>query len=555
MPFSALAEGSFVGRDRSLADLAQLAARPDRFRSLLIAGPHGVGKTELLRQLYTLLFWKQDAVMPFSYTVPSAFADLADLAHDYLVHFLCQWFGFDRKDQALVTSDGMGLDELTSLAAARGAEWAIDLIGRFRSAASRPADQVRTALSAPQRAARAQGRPVLVMIDDLPLLFRQQRDGSSGPRLAADVAGLLEFRQTPHLLAGTADELDALPLPVLPRFEVAPLVPGDADLLVRTVLKERGIVSDPAPQELLRRLGGIPRYLRSLAEAVEADQQASKYAFLTAYRREVDRGMIARSWQARLRSAVADPAERRHVLQMLHALGRGDDRQAAGRTARSLQTAFPGVSSGSLAALCREGALSCGFSAIRPSDDQVLTDVITLLYEREVLGRAPEEVALPPLADEAPGPAASTAFTVSLLLPHERNAELIAAQCLEQIGRNRDIPDDVVGQLQIALIEACVNAIEHGTGRDPVPVSITVNRGAIVVAVSSPVQDLTLDATGEPVSASPSGAFLRRGWGVTLMKRFCSSVRFERTTRGTTVVLTKEWAPAPSSFLHGEQRT
>lgn len=555
MPFTALADGSFIGRGRALADLAQLAARPDRPRSLLIAGPHGVGKTELLRQLYTLLFWKQDAVVPFSYAAPPAFTDLADLAHDYLVRFLCQWFGFDRRDQALVTSDGMGLDELTSLAAVRGAEWAIDLIGRFRSAASRPADQVRTALHAPQRAARTQGRPVLVMIDDLPLLFRQPPDGSPEPLLAALVAELLEYRQTPHLLAGTADELDALPLPVLPRFEVAPLAHGDADLLVRTMLKERGIVSDPVPQELLSRLGGFPRYLRSLAEAVEADRQASENVFLTAYRREVGSGMIARSWQARLRSAVADPAERRHVLQMLHAVGRGDDRQAAGRTSRSLQTAFPGVSSGSLAALCREGALSCGFSAIRPSEDQVLADVITLLYEREVLGRAPEEVALPPLAGEAPGPGTSTAFTVSLLLPRERNAELIAAQCLEQIGRNKDIPDDVVGQLQIALIEACVNAIEHGTGRDPVPVSITVNEGSVVVAVSSPGQDFTLDTTGEPVSASPPGAVLRRGWGVTLMKRFCTSVRFERSTRGTTVVLTKDWTPASPAPVHGEQRT
>ena len=552
MPFSALAEGSFIGRDRALADLALLAVQPGRPRSQLISGPHGVGKTELLRQLYTLLFWKQDTVTPFLYTVPPAFADLA---HDYLVRFLCQWFGFDRRDQSLIPSDGMGLDELASLAAASGAEWATDLIGRFRSAASRPAEQVRTAFHAPQRAARAQGRPVLVMIDDLPLLVRQQLDGSPGPQPAAFVAELLENRRSPHLLAGTADELDALPLPDLPRFEVAPLVLDDADLLVRTVLKERGIVSDPVPRELLRRLGGIPRYLRSLAEAVEANPPVPENSFWNAYRREVGSGMIARSWQARLRNAVADPAERKQVLQMLHALGRGDDRQAAGRTARSLQTAYPGVSSGSLSALCREGALSCGFSAIRPSDDQVLGDVITVLYEREVVGRAPEEATLPPLRGETAGPAAPAAFTVSLLLPHERNAELIAAQCLEQIGRNRDIPDDVVGQLQIALIEACVNAIEHGTGRDPVPVSITVNEGSIVVAVSSPGQDFTLDTTGEPVSTSPPGAVPRRGWGVTLMKRFCTSVRFERSTRGTTVVLTKDWTPAPPASAHGAQRT
>ena len=73
MPFSALAEGSFIGRDRALADLALLAVRPGRPRSQLISGPHGVGKTELLRQLYTLLFWKQGTVTPFLYTVQVPF--------------------------------------------------------------------------------------------------------------------------------------------------------------------------------------------------------------------------------------------------------------------------------------------------------------------------------------------------------------------------------------------------------------------------------------------------------------------------------------------------
>lgn len=542
MPFSTLTEASYIGRNGDLAALAALAGGPRRPRSTLLCGPAGVGKSELLRQLYTMLFWKQAAVVPFSYRVSPAAA--ADLGRDYLVRFLCQWFAFTRRDQSLLPA-GRDLDELLPLAAARGETWVVELIGRFR-ASTRPLDQLRMALQAPRAAAAADGRPVLVMIDDLPLLAEQRRDG---PPVAALLAEQLDDRRTPHLLAGLPEALDSLPVPVLPRHTVEPLALADADLLVRSLLRERGIVSAPVPSQLLLRLGGIPRYLRFLADAVAADRSEREDAYEAAYRREIGGGMICRTWQAALERAIEDPAERLPALRLLRALLAP---QQGGRTVwpfADLQAAFPDVRRETVTALCRAGALRCGFGAVRTPDDRVLADVVARLHEQDALDR---DAAVPGLSLEDPSPAAEGGFTVSLLLPRERNAELIAALCLEQVGKNRDVPADAIGQLQIALIEACVNAIEHGQGRQPVPVRITVERDSITAAVRSPGKDFTLDATGEPVSVPLPGTEPRRGWGVTLMKRFCSDVRFERSARGTTVVLRRTWTPEPRQYAKEE---
>ena len=41
------------------------------------------------------------------------------------------------------------------------------------------------------------------------------------------------------------------------------------------------------------------------------------------------------------------------------------------------------------------------------------------------------------------------------------NAELVVAKAVEQIGRNINLDSEFLNFLQLALIEVCINAIEH----------------------------------------------------------------------------------------------
>ena len=526
-----------------MSDLARLSEADQAGpKSVLIDGPRGIGKTELLRQLYTLLFWKQKAVVPFLYSVSPALSQVDDFARDYLSRFLCQWFGFSGQDQSLVLAEGIGLDELHTLALLQNAEWAAILLDRFRSPSATPLDRLRTALHAPRSAVSAAGRPVVVLIDDFHLLAGLRRGPAPEPQLTALFSDLLVFPKTPYFVTGVASAIDELQLPVLTRYPLGALVLSDAELLIRSLLRERQMVPAPVPQGLLLRLGGNPRYLRSVAASVQPDSGPQDRAYWDAYRREVQQGMIARHWRAVLRTVFPEPAERRPALEAVHAVTCRERPPGTAWTDRSLQTLAPTLTPSILNALGRNGLVQSEFGTVRPIEDPVLRDVISALYVLEVQGGTPDDVTRSlsiPLDDKQ-----RTSFKVDLLLPHAPEAELLAAQCLEQLGKNRNIPADVIGQLQIALIEACINALEHGSGDRPVPVSIEADEGRIVVSVSTSGRDFVLDATGEPATIPHPDAEPQRGWGVTLMKRFCDTVRFEHNPQGTTVVLVKQWSPA-----------
>ena len=80
-----------------------------------------------------------------------------------------------------------------------------------------------------------------------------------------------------------------------------------------------------------------------------------------------------------------------------------------------------------------------------------------------------------------------------------REAELIVAQSLEQIGKNLNLNQDAIGQLQIAVIEACINAIEHGRGMDDkIYVSVAVDGDQTEVSVESAGQEFIIQETREP---------------------------------------------------------
>ena len=117
MPFSALQEKDFVGRQDELSSLYQrvLRAQTGSVQSAVLSGPQGIGKSELLKQLFGILFWKQDRVAPFYYAVNPALLSVASFSKTYLVQFLCQRLAFEKKEQSLLYRDGISIDGLSIL--------------------------------------------------------------------------------------------------------------------------------------------------------------------------------------------------------------------------------------------------------------------------------------------------------------------------------------------------------------------------------------------------------------------------------------------------------
>jgi serine/threonine-protein kinase RsbW len=130
----------------------------------------------------------------------------------------------------------------------------------------------------------------------------------------------------------------------------------------------------------------------------------------------------------------------------------------------------------------------------------------------------------------------STEF--ELVIPIEDEAELIAARTVEQIARAAEFSQDAVNQIKTALIEACINAAEHGDSPDRrihQRFSVEDDRLTITVANKGKV-------FGAINGSSPAGARLggvSRGRGLQIIRALMDDVYFERSDDGATLVMTK----------------
>ncbi|HAS55133.1 MAG: hypothetical protein A2X56_10515 [Nitrospirae bacterium GWC2_57_13] len=548
MPFRILPEEEFIGRGDDLLRLYRRALTSDEtfVRSALLSGPRGVGKTELLKQLFNRLFWKQDSVAPFYFSVNPAFLSAADFARDFLVQFLHQRLAFESKDRGLITLSAPSLNELAQRSEERNDSWARETIERFRGRSSDPLDALCIALAAPHHAALATGKPAAVFIDEFQNVRLLHRNGNADPSLSSLLEPLLTSRKTPCLIAGHDAEIVEIPVTAgIARLEVAPLSRANASALVASLSGGSG--AGDAPDQLHERLNGIPLYLRCVAAAVQG--QTGERNFWEAYARELLDGALSLYWSSLFKRHVPALNARSTALAVAYEVCRAGEaltpaKIASAHSISEEQTAML------LQALHAAGLVQGEYGVYRPPDDGVRVDFIRALHSTSLLGKHPREVAADLFG--ARRTAVARGAAVELSLSKSRDAELVAAQCLAQIGRNLGVNEEIIGQLQIALIEACINALEHGDSEDrQVLIRFDHSDGRFEIAVESSGREFVSHETGAPFYKERMREDASRGWGLKLMQKFTDEVRFERTPRGTRVVLVKRFGTAEAVQKEG----
>ncbi len=208
MPLRTLPEKDFFGRKEELADLYRRSLEIEKgiTQSVFLSGRRGVGKTELLKQLFNNLFWKQDKVAPFYYSINSAILSVSDFSRDYLMRYICQRLAFENKESSLIYREGLSIDGLTSILEERKAFWALEILDVYIQC-HEPIDSLRIALNAPHQSTLATGMSVVVMIDEFQRLNNFHISGNADPILVALFEMPLSFRKTPHLITGNQAEI------------------------------------------------------------------------------------------------------------------------------------------------------------------------------------------------------------------------------------------------------------------------------------------------------------------------------------------------------------
>jgi serine/threonine-protein kinase RsbW len=129
---------------------------------------------------------------------------------------------------------------------------------------------------------------------------------------------------------------------------------------------------------------------------------------------------------------------------------------------------------------------------------------------------------------------------VRFVLPREPHAELLASQAVDEVGGALSFSRDTLDEVKLAVLEACLNALEYGLGE--VEVELVAYRGGkprLEVSVTDHGPGFDPAGVPQPVLNEKIRSDRKRGWGLELMRRLMDEVEVDSTPGRTRVRMTR----------------
>lgn len=136
-----------------------------------------------------------------------------------------------------------------------------------------------------------------------------------------------------------------------------------------------------------------------------------------------------------------------------------------------------------------------------------------------------------------------TVTRLSLLA--EQQNEVIAASTAEKIAQHAGFDTEAVGQIKMAVLEGCLNAIEHSLNPEK-EIRLTFHQRPDELEISIENEGEMFDPL-EVADPDPAAKLLdknKRGWGIKLMKQFMDEIRYEPARGGMCLRLIKKKKPS-----------
>ena len=135
---------------------------------------------------------------------------------------------------------------------------------------------------------------------------------------------------------------------------------------------------------------------------------------------------------------------------------------------------------------------------------------------------------------------------VRLILPMASDMELVASQTASAIANWMVMGAERVGEVEMAVVEACINAFEHSHAEErKVDITFRVFGNGDPERLEIRVHDRGVGfEPGAVVDPQGSGRKVvgggrKRGWGLRIIQGLMDDVRILSGSEGTTVVMTK----------------
>ncbi len=128
---------------------------------------------------------------------------------------------------------------------------------------------------------------------------------------------------------------------------------------------------------------------------------------------------------------------------------------------------------------------------------------------------------------------------VELTLPILQDMELAAAKTAEVIAKRMGLNDTKTAEINMALIEACINAFEHSKADDNVYIHYIIDGDTLIIKVGDSGVGFDANVVEIPNIEKKLKSKYKRGWGIKLMHELMDTVEFVSNEQGTTVTMTK----------------
>ena len=128
---------------------------------------------------------------------------------------------------------------------------------------------------------------------------------------------------------------------------------------------------------------------------------------------------------------------------------------------------------------------------------------------------------------------------VELTLPIIEDMELAATKTAEVVAKRMGLDEIKTAEINMALIEACINAFEHSKSDSNVYIHYIIQDDTLIIKVGDRGVGFDAEVVEIPNIDDKIHSDHKRGWGIQLMKELMDTVEFETTDSGTTVTMTK----------------
>lgn len=197
---------------------------------------------------------------------------------------------------------------------------------------------------------------------------------------------------------------------------------------------------------------------------------------------------------------------------------------------------------------------ACGWNRVRlwlVAPEGFSSEASDLMALREVYGSSRQQLEVLTArlsAETIEAQDASALNEFEMVIPMGDETELIAASTLEQIARRSDFKPETINQIKTALVEACINAMEHSLSPDrKIYQRFRLESDRLVITVSSrgvippdiKGKNGTNGSQSGVASDTKDASAGRRGWGLKLIRTLMDEVEFERVDDGTRLRMTK----------------